>query len=253
MISRAGIGSLAGIALGLGIVFVGPDTIFPLPVMRAGFGLIDIMFHEIGHSLTAWLFGTPSIPSIFTLFGADQAGGLAYHFGRFWVLQIIVYAAMGYGLWRLYNAGAMRAFGVAGIMAAIIVILSLTKYHESAIYFMGHGSAVIVGCFFLVRALLGTVRNGIELFLNASIGTFMLGHNALFFFRIATDEDVRREYSSKTIFGMTHHDLFEIAHNSPVWTVQGVGWFGVMYTVAVVAAGVFIALRVCRADESDAL
>src|SRR5277367_2959407 len=74
---------------------------FPFWVIAAGLHICDTLFHELGHTLFAWLFGRPAVPMIFTLFGADQAGGMTIYREHSWFVQIGAFLALAYGCWWL--------------------------------------------------------------------------------------------------------------------------------------------------------
>jgi hypothetical protein len=57
-------------------VFGQAISIFPLGWMGAGLTYMSIFFHEIGHTVTAWFYGYPTVP----MFDFEHGGGLAVWF-----------------------------------------------------------------------------------------------------------------------------------------------------------------------------
>ncbi len=85
-------------------------SILLLPLAE-GLHYMAVLFHESGHALVHWLFGTPAFPLIDTVHG----GGVTYSFGRSTALLAGVYALMSAGVLLLLYAkkvaGGRRAGG----------------------------------------------------------------------------------------------------------------------------------------------
>ena len=218
---------IIGSALVLAVLCIHPATnsTFPLWVIATGANFADTMFHEMGHSITGWLFGVPNIPSVFTLFGREQAGGLTMTFGHFWLLQGIVIAALLYAIYDKWAAASRWCYPLAAL-TLFIIIFAASGYYEMAISYMGHCGAMLMGAFFLYRSLLGlAARNLYERWLNAFLGLFILLHNMHFAYMLIYDVDFNDVYSEAMIGGFTHHDFIKIADAVRGWAVRGVAWF----------------------------
>src|SRR5690242_18266835 len=69
-----------------------------LNIPHTGLGYMLVFFHELGHCITFWLFGYPSVP----MFDFEYGGGMTYPvMGRLWPLQGVVFAGMAYGIYFL--------------------------------------------------------------------------------------------------------------------------------------------------------
>ena len=235
---------IMGSALLLSGLFIHPDTqgIFPLWIIASAAGIADTMFHELGHSLFAWLFGMPSIPSIFTIFGREHAAGMAVHFERSVAVQIMVLIACAAGCYQLYERFRPFFWPALGFMI-LIVLLALTPYYEPVVVFMGHGSAMVMGGFFLYRAWLRMdARNGYEWWLNAFLACYMLLHNGVFCARLAFDAHTRAAYSGLTIKGIVHHDFVRLGQDYVAgWSLQGWAIFGLCFALTVALISTFLA------------
>jgi len=222
-------------ALALAIICILPATnhYFPIWPIAAGANIADTMFHEIGHSIFGWLMGVPNIPSVFTLFGTEQAAGLTLMWPRSWIVQVVVFAGLIYGCYWIYQ-NFPGWLWVAVSFTLLVIITAFTPYTKIPIFYMGHGGAIAMGGFFLFRAWANmAARNGYERWLNAFFGFFMILKN-IYFAWLLTDPDISEEYSSRLIGGISHHDfaaMHEIIHS---WTVHGIALFTIFYGVVMI-------------------
>lgn len=242
-------------AFALAVLCILPDTCrhFPFWIIAAGLHVADTLFHEMGHTIFAWLFGHPAIPMIFTLFGADQAGGMSMRWDRNWFVQIGAFAMLGYACFWLKENGPrlfipMLAFSVA------IVLVALFGNHEMVISYMGHGGSIAMGGFFLYRAWIYLdARNAYERWLNALFGFFLTLYNFYFSYTLAFRGEARAAYEDHVMFGITHNDFSVIAMMVPGWTVPDVAKFTMFYAIAVIIlAGVAAVFYSDAFDEPDA-
>ncbi len=72
-----------GIGLGLAVIAL----LIPLVGFIAD--VLITVIHELGHVATAWIFGSPAVPS----FDLSYGGGVSYTFGRQPILILLIYAA----------------------------------------------------------------------------------------------------------------------------------------------------------------
>ena len=221
-------------------IFPQSCSIFPFWMMAAGLHIGDTLFHEMGHTVFAWLFGRPAIPMIFTLFGADQAGGMSLQWERIWFVQIAAFAVLGYGCYRA-KRNASRLFIPAVIFSLLIVAAVLMDYGELVITYMGHGGAVLMGGFFLFRAwVYMDSRNQFERWLNALFGFFLTLCNLVFSYNLAFKGD--EEYSEHIAFSISHNDFKVISDMIPGWSVKNIGCFTIGYCIATIVVSFLLAL-----------
>ncbi len=214
-------------------------------VIACGAHIADTLFHELGHTVFSWLFGAPAIPMIFTLYGADQAGGMTLTYERSWLVQWGAYAGMGYGCFWAYR-NWFRVFVPAVVFCAVVVGVSLSRHYEIVIDYMGHGGAIAVGGFFLFRAwVYMDARNGYERWLNAFFGFFLTLDNVYFAYNIAFDAWARDDYTGHVAFGLTHNDFQKIAEEMAGWSTRGVAVFTLGYA-GVVIVGAFVLAGLLR-------
>ncbi|HYD17555.1 MAG TPA: hypothetical protein VEF76_03655, partial [Patescibacteria group bacterium] len=109
---------------------------------------MTVAFHEPGHALAHWLFGTPALP----LLDATHGGGVTYSIGRSRALVIFVY---------LLLAAAIGVAASKRAWKACFVLLGATALHGWLLQsgwciplaiFMGHGMEVITCCGCMIRA-----------------------------------------------------------------------------------------------------
>jgi hypothetical protein len=179
-------------------------------VISNALNLADTLFHELGHSLFAWLFGMPSIPSILTLFGADKAGGITLAFERIVLLQLVSLAGLGYLCFRLWRSWSPFLVPVS-MASLLILVLSVTDYYMLLVSYMGHAASIFMGGFFVFRSMVNLhARHAFERWLNALFGSFLLLDNFRFSFGLVFDAFERQAYSG-WVNGVGHNDFVKIA------------------------------------------
>lgn len=162
-----------------------------LSLVTHGLFYMSVFFHEIGHALFGWIFGYPSLPS----FDFSDGGGMAYTFDRRWLLQIAIYAAALYGLYRLKTSYYAALLIPAAILFIALAAISLTTYHNAVILIMGHGSEALIGGFMIARALFNVeLIRPEERWLNAVIGFYFECNLINMCVRILHDPQYRFDY-----------------------------------------------------------
>lgn len=232
------------IATALVVACLHPEirSLFPFWVIDAGAYFANTMFHEVGHSIFAWLFGMPSIPSVFTLFGREQAAGVALTFERNWFVQGASLLGMAYALYWVWNNEFRFWFWSLFALFIIVLALIFTPYTRILPIYMGHGSAMLVGAFFLFRGLVNMdSRNNYERWLNAFLGWYLLLQNMHFGWGLWKDLAKRAEYENAAL----NHDFSQLTQIMYGWSVEGIGQFTVFFGAALIIFS-FIAAYICE-------
>lgn len=244
LLDRTTIGiMLSAFAAALFCILPASRDIFPFWLMAAGLHIADTLFHELGHTVAAWLFGCPSIPMIFTLFGADQAGGMTLTWDRSWLMQLVAFAGLGYACYRARKNESWLLIPTA-ILNLFVVIIAFTKWYSLIIYYMGHGGSILIGGFFLFRSWIYLdARNAYERWLNALFGFFVIVSNFYFSYNLAFNSTAAGDYSDHVAFGITHNDFKEMAMAMSGWSVKGIAVFTMFYCMAAVIGSFLAAIR----------
>ena len=134
------------LAIGAGLAVVAlmvPPVVFVLHV------LITVI-HELGHTATAWLFGSPALPS----FDLSYGGGVSHAFAQQPILMVLIYAGLAFLVFRARDDRPMLIVIVVGI--ALYSVAAFSPLRELLIVAMGHGSELLFAGVFLYRALSGS-------------------------------------------------------------------------------------------------
>lgn len=148
-------------------------------------------FHELGHTLFAWLYGYPTIP----VFDFAHGGGLAISIsGQSHLLMGAAIVIAVYGAYRLRDFPPFM-IGLAVLAVFILVTGFSDDWHMSVIDFMGPGTEALIAGFLLTRALLNIAPGGaVERFLNAGFGFGMLLQVAIKGFALLGNDAFRLVY-----------------------------------------------------------
>jgi hypothetical protein len=164
-----------------------------------GLDYMRIFFHELGHCVTFWIFGYPSIP----MFDFEYGGGMTYPvMGRLWFVQGSIFALLAAGIYYLCRRDGFLLDNerrpllvIVLLLALLILALALTKGHNVAIAFMGYGGEVCIAVFCMARAMLGlTLYGTVEKYLNMVFGLFVLGTNAVLLRSLMVSDVARMAY-----------------------------------------------------------
>ncbi len=146
---------------------------FPLGWLGGGLTYMSTFFHEIGHTLTAWFYGFPTLP----MFDFEHGGGLSLFYNDGYDLIVIlaaVYAALTCGMYYFKDNPWPR-----NILIGLLVFNLATMWSETIKYnmidFMGPAAECLIGGFLIFRALFNLApRGAVERYLNSLIGFGML-------------------------------------------------------------------------------
>jgi len=153
------------------------------------FSMLRTLVHELGHAVTAWVFGRPAIPGFDLVWG----GGITLHGEQKAWLLVPIFGAWIAVLYHLRARVRALIWAVMGLVT--YALLALTLAHEVLILFMGHGSELLFGCLFLYRALSGqAVISPWERPLYATAGIYNVLSVAWFSLRLVLDPDYRWAY-----------------------------------------------------------
>lgn len=128
--------------------------VLPLPLylllypLSECFHYMTVAFHEPGHALGYWLFGSPALP----LIDAVHGGGVTYSIGRSHAVLAFVYALMAAGAWLLAQRKMWRGLALLGVFALLHIALLATGYDYPLAIFAGHGMEIAVCCWCIARA-----------------------------------------------------------------------------------------------------
>lgn len=173
---------------------------FPLPY-RGLIGIpalfleyITVFLHEMGHTISRWLFGYLAYP----VFDFQRGGGMKADFRHSNILLGAIYAGMGLGFFLIL---AKRAFKIAGIMAVLCFVhisFMFGQGHEAFIYYMGHGCELLVASFLIVHAARGEAVGGwIRQYLTMIFGLYLMGKNVILSLGLGTGPARMREAYAK--------------------------------------------------------
>ena len=160
-----------------------------VPFTNFIFGYLGTLVHELGHTVTNWVFGYPSVPA----FDFAHGGGVTMHQERSTTILLVVYGIFGLGLYHL-----RRNVAAVCVLAGSVVLYSLaafTPFHEALQLLMGHGAELVFAGIFLYRALSGEkIRVAGERSAYAFAGLFLFLSDVRFALGLMTSHEKRVEY-----------------------------------------------------------
>jgi hypothetical protein len=195
------------LSLGIGLVLAA--LIFLFPFINYVLGYLNVLIHEIGHSIFAWLFGYPSIPT----FDFRYGGGFALQFKRQGIIIIVIYALFGFLFYRY------RKNWLSLTMLSVLVLLYsccvFSRIHHIIILYMGEGTEPIFAGLLLFRAITWR-KNSMGFFerpLNALFGFFILLSNIQFAWQIFSNPHQLALYTAAQKGGSVWNDFVLIANS----------------------------------------
>ncbi|WP_299405304.1 hypothetical protein [Acaryochloris sp. IP29b_bin.148] len=165
------------------------------------------LVHELGHTLTNWIFGYPAIPA----FDFMHGGGVTVQTSRMPFLIGLIYGGFGC-LFYIYWNNYLTARVLLGVVMAY-TLCAFTGIHEFLVVSMGHGFELLFVGIFLVRAISGYgCRYAIERPLYAMLAAYMTIYDLQFSWRLMFDSAARALYEQGK-GGVIDHDLVRIARD----------------------------------------
>ncbi len=181
---RSGVGSvwlLVGMVLALFICF----SQWPRWVL----GILGILIHELGHTVFAWIFGRPAIPSLDLVYG----GGVTRSFDQSWLLVGFIAVLLYLPFARRWNVPAVNLR--AGLCIVLYLVAAFTQVSEVFRIVGGHGLVVISVVYCLYKVMQGTdFKTPAEGPLYAVIGFFNLFQELVVHWQLATSSGFRADY-----------------------------------------------------------
>ena len=158
--------------------------------MIRALGEFLIFFHEIGHSLTGWFYGVPTIP----MFDFAHGGGWAWMvMGQNIFLLFCVWGGLAYLWYRASGFGWMRHILIGVLIFNVATAFS--NWHLAVFDFMGPAFEGLCGAFFLIRAFYNlTPRGKSERYLNAILGFAFPLHSLIEGYSLLKIPAMREQY-----------------------------------------------------------
>jgi hypothetical protein len=189
------------------------------------FSVLEILVHEMGHTIFGWIFGYPSLPAFDLVWG----GGVTLHVDRSNALLLLIYALL-VGLIVIYRRNRF-AVAVIAIIIAFHLFCSFTKYHSLLIIAMGHGTELVIGGLFIYRALSGrAIIHYVERPLYSTIGFFIVFSNIAMSYKLVTSWYERGAYAVAK-GGHMEMDFIRIARDHLNWKLSSVALVFLIFSV----------------------
>jgi hypothetical protein len=211
-----------------------------LGIPATGLAYMLVFFHEIGHCLSFWVFGYPSIPT----FDFAHGGGYTYAYARSSLVLGFVWACAALCGWHLWRERAYARLSGLMLGTALHGVLILTGKDQVVTAFAGHAAEVLVAAFCLLRAFLGTTdpaRGQAERWLNMVFGCFVLVYDTVFTAALMLDGTYRDDYAAQK-GGHLEGDLDQIAQALHV-SFGATAFFLMAFTLGVFAVAIYAGLR----------
>lgn len=187
MASEGGISREGWTALGAGGALAALTLALPFPSYVLSY--FTVLVHEMGHALTGWIYGYPSLPAFDFVYG----GGVTSHIDRALLLAAGAQTALLWLAW-IFRRNAPSLVMTLGV-AALYGLTAWTPLHEPVITAMGHGTELIIAGVFLHRALSGRAcHHGAERVAYGFLGCFVTLDNLRFAHRLVTSSFHREMY-----------------------------------------------------------
>ncbi len=211
-----------------------------LGIPATGLGYMLVFFHEIGHTVAFWLFGSPALPR----FDFAHGGGYTHAMNRMWLVLIAIWgAALLVAIW-LWRHMEYRWLIWLGILMAIHTALLLTQGHAVFIGFAGHGAEILVGAFCLLRAFWNTTEKthgAVERWLNMVFGCFAMIYSGIFAAGLIFS-DISRDVYAGQKGGHLEGDLDRIAEITGV-TLPVVAGILLAFNISVFVYAIYMGIR----------
>lgn len=142
--------------------------------------------HEIGHAVSGWLFGYPSLP----IFDFEQGNGMTFH-GEQNIFVLILIYMLFLVLLFFYRSNPLT-FNFLLISGVSHSVLLFTNYSETLILLMGHGSELLAATLLLYLAILTRWRMGP---FYAMVGFFIVMYDLTLAYKLMYDQNYQKIYA----------------------------------------------------------
>ena len=185
-----------------------------LPVISWGISAFVTLFHEIGHTIFAWVLGQPAIPAFDFAFG----GGFTRISTFQPLLAIVILGALGWGV-RSLRSQPRLAFALAVFLVFWMVAVTAEWRRETVVSAGGALGEVAFAAIFLFMAVTGTGLRSpeVERPVAAFIGFYTAFQTMRFGWGLATDREALELYQQGK-GGAMMNDLEIIALNLHIHT-----------------------------------
>ncbi len=203
------------------------------------FHYMTVTFHEPGHALAYWLFGTPALP----VMDAVHGGGVTYSIGRSNAVLAFIYVLMAAGAGLLAQKKMWRGLALLGVFAALHIGLLATGYDYPLAIFAGHGMEIATCCWCIARATRTVNPLPIcERYITMIFGLHLMGRVIMLPLALIFVNARRMSYGmQKGTPGSA--DLDKFAHELGL-PMEGAAWFMLaVFAVAITLTIVYIARR----------
>ena len=165
---------------------------------------LKILIHELGHSLIAWSFGYPGVPT----FNLQHGGGVARHGPQApWLLVVL---GIVFCLFIINNYKNVRVMILSGAGFLVYLLCIFTPLHKMLELYMGHGLEIVIAGVFLFRAASNwAVYHAAERCLYGFAGFYLIFENIIFSFQLLFDKGYRAVYFEGIAPGLLN-DFFRI-------------------------------------------
>jgi hypothetical protein len=173
------------LAIGAGLAAIA----LAVPLIGLVPAVLMTVIHELGHVATAWLVGSPAVPS----FDLTYGGGVTHAFDRQPLLIVVIYGVFAFLAFRARDD--RPALITVLIAVALYSVATFSPLRDLLITAMGHGMELLIAGVFLYRALSGSqIIRGAERPLYAFLGLYIVLDGARFAFRLIASREHREDY-----------------------------------------------------------
>jgi hypothetical protein len=223
-----------GLAIAAGVAVV--------PFVRLMGWVLGALAHEMGHSLTAWLFGIPAVPTL-----SPGGHALSLEGERVLPLSIALWGGAVFAAWRLVP-GARGRFIAAGLALGLYPLCAFGTTSAALRLVGGHVGELVFAGICLTRAVSGGfTETRVERLLYAVVGWFLVGKNVLLTGGLFFSDAARAHYAGNGSYGVTN-DYIRLANDVLGLPLAAVALGMTLVALAVVPIAFAIGLWFARRD-----
>ncbi|MCH9650332.1 MAG: hypothetical protein K0U98_19015 [Deltaproteobacteria bacterium] len=176
-------------ALVVGVVLA--IVVFAIPFVRFVASYLDVIAHELGHTLAGWSFGYPSVPAFDWRYG----GGVTLNRDRSTLIVLLIYGLFAFVVVTIRDH--VRSRNIALGLVALYSFTAFSPLHEVVLLAMGHAMELVIAGVFVYRAMSGeAIAHAVERPLYAACGFLILINNGALAWGLITDAGSRAAYGA---------------------------------------------------------